>query len=580
MTAEGVAGAPAAGRGRRVRVWVPLVLVGAYWAFVGVTRLIEMPAFTRFLSQSGVLAVVLLAFVAWWGFNRRVPLRERLLSLGIAATSVVLGTLASDRSLGPIPVFNGVPIVLTAWAVWLLLARDAPTRPRLAGLAVVAVASMGVFALLRMEGLTGQGGSDLRWRWSPTAEERYLSERTAGTSTPTTRAATLTLSDGDWPGFRGPQRDGVVRGVTIDIDWAKSPPRQVWRRRIGPGWSSAAMVDGRLFTQEQRGEREAVICLDAQSGSEIWSHEEEGRFWDALSSVGPRATPTFADGRVYAQGAAGTLVCLDAAGGAKVWSRNTLADSGGKLPDWGISSSPLVTSGVVVTFAAGQGGKGLLAYRADSGEVAWTVDAGVYSYSSPHLARIGGREQVLFIGDKGLLALDPASGKRLWEYAAPGREPRSLQPLLVSETQILVPLGLEAPADLVDLTRSGDAYVANKRWTSRNLKPSFNDCVLHDGHLYGFDGSIFTCVELATGNRKWKKGRYGTGQVVLLAEQGLLLVLSDQGRVVLLRPNPSALEELAEFQAIEGKTWNHPVVAHGRLYVRNAQEMACYELAR
>jgi outer membrane protein assembly factor BamB len=352
----------------------------------------------------------------------------------------------------------------------------------------------------------------------------------------------------------------------------------VWRRPVGPGWSSVIVVDGRLFTQEQRGEKEAVVCLSADTGAEIWSHEEPGRFWDSLSSAGPRATPTFADGRIYAQGATGTLLCLNAASGRKVWSRNILTDSGGKLPDWGIASSPLVTHGVVVVSSAGQGGKSLLAYRADTGDLAWTANAGLNSYSSPHLARLAGRQQVLFINDKGLLSLDPPTGKTLWEYAAPGQPPRSLQPLPVSDTQLLVPLGMEAPTDLLEVSPAGNAFTVTKRWTSRNLKPSFNDFVLHDGHIYGFDGSIFTCVELKTGNRKWKKGRYGTGQVLLLADQPVLVVLSDQGQVVLVAANPNAFEELGQFQAIEGKTWNHPALAHGRLYVRNAEEMACYEL--
>jgi outer membrane protein assembly factor BamB len=322
-----------------------------------------------------------------------------------------------------------------------------------------------------------------------------------------------------------------------------------------------------------------VVCLDAASGSEIWSHEEPERFWDALSSAGPRATPTFDGGRIYAQGAMGTLLCLEAASGKKLWSKNVLADAGAKVPDWGVSSSPLVTDGVVVVFAGGQGGKSLLAYQAGSGEIAWSLDVGAMSYSSAHLARIGGREQILFIADKGLVSVDPSSGKKLWEYASAAQPPRSLQPMPVSPTEILAPMGMEVATDLIEVTASGDAFNVSKRWTSRNLKPSFNDFVVHEGHIFGFDGSMFCCVDLKTGERKWRKGRYGTGQVLLLADQALLVVISDQGKVVLVKAKTDALEELGEFQAINGKTWNHPVVAHARLYVRNAAEMACYALA-
>jgi outer membrane protein assembly factor BamB len=340
-------------------------------------------------------------------------------------------------------------------------------------------------------------------------------------------------------------------------------------------------VDGRVFTQEQRGGNEAVVCRDAAGGEELWSHEEPGRFSEALSSLGPRATPTFSGNRVYAQGAAGNLVCLDAATGQKMWSRDVLADAGpdAKVPDWGVCSSPLVMKdGIVVVFAAGQSKKGLLGYRADTGEPAWAADAGVYSYSSPQPATIGGREQVLFVGNTGLSAVEPATGTVLWTYGVEGQPPRSLQPMPLGDDRLLVPMGMEVPTDLVEVKRAGDTFAATKKWTSRNLKPSFNDFVVHKGYVYGFDGAIFTCVDLKTGERKWKQGRYGTGQVLLIEDSSLLLVLSDKGEVILLSAKPDAFEELGQLQAISGKTWNHPAIAQGRLYVRNAEEMACYEL--
>src|SRR5262249_44908043 len=152
----------------------------------------------------------------------------------------------------------------------------------------------------------GAGASDLHWRWSPTAEDRYIAQHRPAAQPTSQPLPSLTLRPGDWPGFRGPDRDAVVHNLTIDTHWDKNPPKQLWRRPIGPGWSSMSVVDGHLFTQEQRGDNEAIVCLNADTGSEIWSHPQPGRFWDALSSVGPRATPTFADGRIYAQCATGT----------------------------------------------------------------------------------------------------------------------------------------------------------------------------------------------------------------------------------------------------------------------------------
>jgi outer membrane protein assembly factor BamB len=562
-----------------------LLLVGVYWAVVGVTSFSDIPTFYRFLVQAGTLLVMIPAFLLWWTFfNRRTPWPDRLLVLGAAVAAPVVGFLLADRSLGPITLFNGLPTMFTVWAAWLVLARGASRSAFRNGLVVVLLLSMAVFAAFRMEGLKGEGQADLHWRWSPTPDKAFLA-RAAGTalpaSRPTTRAADagpLVLRAGDWPGFRGPNRDGVVRGAGVSADWQKAPPKLLWRTPVGPAWSSVAVVDGRVFTQEQRGEREAVVCRDAAGGAEVWSHEEPGRFSESLSSVGPRATPTFDAGRIYAQGATGTLVCLDAATGRKVWSRDVLKDSDAKLPDWGVAGSPLVTRGVVVTFAAGQAKKGLLGYRADTGEVAWAVDGGLSSYSSPHPAKLFGRDQVLFVANDALHAVDPDTGATLWTYGPARNEPRSLQPAVLEGERVLVHMGMEVPTDLVSLESKGGTFAAANVWTSRNLKPSFNDFVVHEGHVYGFDGAMFTCVELAGGKRRWKQGRYGTGQVVLLAEAGVLLVVSDQGELIGVEAKPDALHEVGRFQAVNGKTWNHPAVAQGRLYVRSAQEMACYDL--
>ncbi len=313
----------------------------------------------------------------------------------------------------------------------------------------------------------------------------------------------------------------------------------------------------------------------------MWAHLDAGRFWENLAGAGPRATPTFADGRLYALGATGILNCLDPASGKQLWSHNIAADSGAKLPMWGFASSPLVVKGLVVVFAGGDGDKGLLAYRADSGELAWSVAAGKMSYSSPHRATIDGHEHILFLGDRGLLAVEPDSGTVLWEHPAPARAPgmpRSTQPHPLGAGQILIAGEGDLGTALVEVHRDGDTWTAARRWTSREMKPPFNDFVVHDGFIYGFDSRSFCCLDARTGECRWKEGRYGQGQVVLLADQALLLVLAEDGAAVLVAADAAKHEERGRFQALEGKTWNHPAIAHGRLYVRNAEEMACYDL--
>jgi outer membrane protein assembly factor BamB len=238
-----------------------------------------------------------------------------------------------------------------------------------------------------------------------------------------------------------------------------------------------------------------------------------------------------------------------------------------------------VIGDVVVVFAGGESPKGLLAYRADSGELAWTAAAGRASYTSPQPATLAGDEQILFFGDQGLTALDPRSGNVLWEHtaAAPGA-PRSIQPHPLGKRQVLISSEADLGTALIDVNHDNQAWTAEQRWVSKQLKPSFNDFVVHDGYIYGLDSTILCCVDLQTGKRRWKQGRYEHGQMLLLADQSLLLVISEGGDAILVAANPEQHEELCRFQAVKGKTWNHPAIAGGRLFVRNGEEMACYEL--
>jgi outer membrane protein assembly factor BamB len=386
-----------------------------------------------------------------------------------------------------------------------------------------------------------------------------------------------TLQPGDWPEFRGPNRDGVVAGLTITTDWDTKPPKLLWRQRIGPAWSSMIIVDGFLVTQEQRGDREAVVCYDAATGKEIWVQTHEARFFEALAGAGPRSTPTFSDDRIYTLGAKGQLSCIAAATGDLVWSRDVIAEAGGQPPQWGYSVSPLVVDGVVIAYGGGEGDKALMAYRADSGEPAWSRAGGKFTYSSPQLVSIHGQKQILMHDDLSLVAVNPADGAVLWEHANRTQMAMPIpQPRLVSGNELVIQS--DPGIALLQVNRDGQRWTTEERWTSNRLKPSFNDFVVYADHIYGLDDGILTCVDLADGRRIWKRGRYGHGQLLLLADQGLLLVLAENGEAVLVSAVPEGQEELGRFQAIEGKCWNHPVIAYGQLFVRNAEEMAAYRL--
>jgi outer membrane protein assembly factor BamB len=332
-----------------------------------------------------------------------------------------------------------------------------------------------------------------------------------------------------------------------------------------------------LYTQEQRGDDEIVACYRMATGEPVWRHLDATRFWESNGGAGPRATPTLAGGRAYAMGATGILNALDAATGAVVWSRNVASDTDTKIPTWGFAASPLVIDDLVVVAAAGR----LAAYDVATGRRRWLGPPHGGSYSSPHRLTIDGTDQIVLLSDAGATGVAPADGTVLWEHAWPGAA--ITQPARVADGGVLI--SIVGPTGGIGVRRIGVArgpagWTAEERWTSAGLKPYFNDLVVHKGHAYGFDGSILACVDLEDGKRTWKGGRYGNGQLVLLADQDLLLVLSEDGELALVGATPDQFRELARFPAIEGKTWNHPVVVGDVLLVRNGEEMAAFRLPR
>ncbi len=416
---------------------------------------------------------------------------------------------------------------------------------------------------------------------SKTSKERLVAKTSAPLDSTRGGSATLmtapaaTKAEAEWPGFRGRERDGIIRGVRINTDWKASPPVELWRRPVGPGVSSFAVRGDLFYTHEQRGDDEVVACYSLTTGEPVWMHRDTVRFWDSHVGAGPRATPALSNGRVYTFGATGILNALDAQNGAVVWSRNVASDTEAKLPMWGFVSSPLVVDDIVIVQA-----RALRAYDLATGEPRWTAPAGGGSYSSPHLLTINGISQVLLQSHDGTISVAPTDGTLLWENPWPGVG--IVQPAMTDEGDLLVSM-IDASASPIGIRRLAVAHgsggwTVEERWTSNGLKPSFSSFVIHQSHAFGFDGSILACIDVADGKRKWKGGRYGQGQLVLLPEQDLLLVLSEQGELALVNAASDKFTELARFPAIKGKTWNHPVLIGDVLLVRNGQEMAAFRL--
>jgi len=553
-----------------------------------------------------------LVIVVWWVFFSRAPWSERLGVVGLMivalfATPYILHESIATGAMGMLFFILVIPILSLAFVAWAVAGRNLSDGLRRASMVATILLACGVWTLIRTGGFTNELDHDFAWRWAETPEERLLAQ--AGDEPvplPLAPAAAVTHEErlvakaGDkpldpardrpaalsaapaaletvanWPGFRGSERDGIIRGTRIATDWSASPPVELWRRQIGPGWSSFAVRGDLLYTQEQRGDDEVVACYKVTTGEPVWMHRDAARFWESNGGAGPRGTPTLSNGLVYTFGGTGIVNVLDAGDGTVVWSRNAASDTDAKLPIWGFSSSPLVVDDVVTVAASGA----LVAYDLATGDPRWSRPDSSASYSSPHLLTIDGIAQILQLNADGLTSVTPTDGTLLWEHAWPGYP--IVQPTLIpnSRDDVLISVSAESGIRRLAVAHGPGGWTVEERWTSKGLKPYYSDIVVHNGHAFGFDGSLLACIDVEDGKRKWKGGRYGAGQIFLLADQDLLLVLSEQGELALVNAASDKFTELARFPAIEGKTWNHPVLVGDILLVRNGQEMVAFRLS-
>jgi outer membrane protein assembly factor BamB len=478
-----------------------------------------------------------------------------------------------DFGLLPAPLtLMSLVLTLLLLAGWFLFLSGFRRRTRLLGVTALVAVLATLYFTLRIDGFSGDMVPQLAWSWQP-KKDRLLDDlpEPAGA-----RVDLATTSAGDFPQFLGPQRRAVVTGVRLDRDWSARPPRPLWRQPIGAGWSAFAVVGHSAVTQEQRGDKELVVCYDLLTGRVQWTHTDRARFSEVMGGDGPRATPTLAGGRVYALGATGLLHCLDGATGAVVWSRDVLADHQTSNLPWGKSSSPLVFDDRVVVSLGESTDRCLAAYHRDTGQPLWHAGRDKASYSSPVLATLAGKRQIVSVNAQSVTAHDPADGQILWEYAWPGEMPKCSQPVPLDGDRVFLSTGYGIGCVLLQVKADGDRLAVTEIWSNRNLKTRFTNVAVRNGFVYGLDDGILACLDLATGKRKWKDGRYGHGQVLLVED--VLLVQAESGDVVLIEADPEAHRERARFAALRGKTWNNPALAGRYLVVRNDQEAACYEL--
>jgi outer membrane protein assembly factor BamB len=380
-----------------------------------------------------------------------------------------------------------------------------------------------------------------------------------------------------WTNFRGPKRDGKYDEASVATNWPASGLPVLWKQPVGVGHASFAIADGKAYTIEQRRNQEVVAAYDINNGRELWTQKWNAEYTDSTGD-GPRSTPTWDQGRIYALGATGELRCLDANSGAVIWGKNILTDNQAKNLSWAQAASPLIVDDKVVVLPGGTGGKSVVAYNKMNGAPVWKSLDDPQAYVSPMLVELAGRRQIVVVSSYRVTGLAPENGKLLWSH--PWNTDGGInvsQPIVVDRNRFFISSGYGKGAALVEVKGSGDSLTASTIWENKNMKNKFNSSVLHNGYVYGLDEGILVCLDVNTGERKWKDGRYGYGQIILAGNH--LIVTSAEGEVALVKASPDQYTELARFPALKGQTWNYPAIAGGRLLVRNSNEMAAYDIS-
>jgi outer membrane protein assembly factor BamB len=381
----------------------------------------------------------------------------------------------------------------------------------------------------------------------------------------------------NWPGFRGANRDGASHEAIL-TDWPREGLRRLWRQPCGGGYSSFALVEDRAFTLEQRRELEVAVAYDIGTGRELWTNAWPARFTEYHSDEGPRSTPTYDEGKIYVFGATGEFRCLAAASGAVIWAKNIVTENASKPPPYGVVSSPLVVGDRIVVHVNGLLENSVACYDKHDGKMLWSALKSDIGYASPALITLEGEQQVIICTRPYTVGLRLEDGAERWRFhwAVLGNERPVTQPLLLDSNRFFLSAAYMTGCTAVDVNRVGEVFQATALWRTRSLKTKFASAVLWQGFVYGLDEDILVCVDAQTGERKWKDGRYGYGQILLAS--GHLVIQCADGDLALVKATPDKWDEVARVRALRGKSWNVPALGGGRLLVRNGAEMACYEI--
>jgi outer membrane protein assembly factor BamB len=507
-----------------------------------------------------------------------------LLMIGITGT-VLANRMAADNTNRMIHNFQGAGITILLMVVWWFVFSGVSLRLRIAiGVFVILLVAAIAGLTVRKVWFDGDMRPRLEFVWDPPSAsekaQKWLEANQPATgvsaATLADRPLQLEITDQDWPTYCGPGGNRVISEPLCSFNWNENPPKELWRRPVGDAWSSFTIVGTSLYTQEQRGEQECVVCYDANTGTEIWRREDPARYESAQGAVGPRATPAITAGAVFSLGATGILNALNPATGELLWQRNICRDAEADVLEWGMSGSPLIWNNTVIVDAGGTQNKAVIAYSVSDGSIVWANGNHKAGYSTPRIESIGGINQLLIFHGDGLAGMDPESGMLLWEYPWTNQYKINVAQPMKFDDQVFISSGYDSGCVLLDPTRLTNGRPAEVWPPNKNLKLKFNEAVQHGAFVYGLDDGILACIDVRTGERKWKGGRYRFGQLLLWGDR--IVVQGESGAVAIVVATPEKHTEIARLEALSDRTWNVPVVNRKRLFVRNAAEAACYLL--
>jgi outer membrane protein assembly factor BamB len=456
---------------------------------------------------------------------------------------------------------------LTILFLWAVLFSRFQSRTRLVIFFAGVVIGGGLASSMEISGVTGDLVPILRWKWK--------ARRSVGVTKPG-ELKTNGVASVSFPQFLGPERNGILRGIRLETNWTARPPRELWRHAVGPAWSGFVIANGIAVTQEQQGDQEFVNGYELETGKLIWSHADLGRYNTTIAGEGPRATPTIANGRVYSFGGTGILNCLDLASGQMVWTKNLAQEHSVHVPEWGFASAPLVYDGLAIVNIGGKNDRSLVAHEAKSGKFVWGGGDESAGYSSPTVMELCGVKQAVVFNHSAVAGHDLRTGKVLWSHPSRTSTPHCAMPIQVATNRAMASQGYGYGSELMELSETNGNWTVERAWKSNRLKSKFANLILHKGLVYGLDDGILVCFDPQTGERKWQGERHGHGQLLLVED--VILLMAENGEILLVELTPAGERVAAWFRALTSKTWNPPALAGQYLLVRNDLEAACFKL--